>query len=154
MTSVFSWQNSVSLCPASFCTSRPNLPVILGISSYFCIPVPYNEKRSFGGVSSRRSCRSSQNRSTSASLAFGWGTDLDYCNIEWFALETNRDHSVVFEILLLKTIFKIILYQKLIIEIPSIRTVKSVSDYSHLISTIEMSIMIEQRYVNMKRCNF
>ena len=27
----------------------------------------------------------------------GWGIDLDYRNIEWFALETNRDHSVVFE---------------------------------------------------------
>ena len=23
---------------------------------------------------------------------------MDYCDIEWFALETNRDHSVVFEI--------------------------------------------------------
>ena len=22
----------------------------------------------------------------------------DYCDVEWFALETNRDHSVVFEI--------------------------------------------------------
>ena len=28
----------------------------------------------------------------------GWGIDLDYGDIEWFALETNRDHSVVFEI--------------------------------------------------------
>ena len=28
----------------------------------------------------------------------GWGTDLDYCDIEWFALEMNRDHSVIFEI--------------------------------------------------------
>ena len=27
-----------------------------------------------------------------------WGIDLDYCNIEWFALEMNRDHFVVFEI--------------------------------------------------------
>ena len=27
-----------------------------------------------------------------------WGIDLDYCDIEWFALETNRDHSDVFEI--------------------------------------------------------
>ena len=27
----------------------------------------------------------------------GWGIDLDYCDIEWFALETNIDHSVVFE---------------------------------------------------------
>ena len=26
-----------------------------------------------------------------------WGIDLDYCDIEWFALETNRDYSVVFE---------------------------------------------------------
>ena len=25
MTSVFSWQNSICLCPASFCTPRPNL---------------------------------------------------------------------------------------------------------------------------------
>ena len=24
--------------------------------------------------------------------------DLDYCDIEWLALETNRDHSVIFEI--------------------------------------------------------
>ena len=27
-----------------------------------------------------------------------WGIDLYYCDIEWFALETNRDHSVIFEI--------------------------------------------------------
>ena len=28
----------------------------------------------------------------------GWGIDLDYGDIDWFALETNRDHSVIFEI--------------------------------------------------------
>ena len=28
----------------------------------------------------------------------GQGIDLDYHGIEWFALETNRDHSVLFEI--------------------------------------------------------
>ena len=27
-----------------------------------------------------------------------WGIGLDYCDTEWFALEMNRDHSVVFEI--------------------------------------------------------
>ena len=27
-----------------------------------------------------------------------WGIDLDCCDKEWIALETNRDHSVVFEI--------------------------------------------------------
>ena len=28
----------------------------------------------------------------------GQGIDLDYCEIEWFALEMNRDHCIVFEI--------------------------------------------------------
>ena len=28
----------------------------------------------------------------------GWGIDLDYCDIECLTLETNRDHSVVFDI--------------------------------------------------------
>ena len=57
------------------------------------------KRASFLGVSSQRSCRSSYNRSTSASSALlVGGVDLDYCDIEWFALETNRDHSVIFEI--------------------------------------------------------
>ena len=52
MTSAFSWRNSVRLCPASFCTPRPNLPVTPGITlaSYFCIPVLHNEKDIFGRV--------------------------------------------------------------------------------------------------------
>ena len=29
---------------------------------------------------------------------YWWGIDLHYCNIEWFGLETNRNHSVIFEI--------------------------------------------------------
>ena len=28
----------------------------------------------------------------------GWGIDLDYDDIEWFGLEMNKDHSVIFEI--------------------------------------------------------
>ena len=27
----------------------------------------------------------------------GWGIDLDYGDIEWFILERNGDHSVIFE---------------------------------------------------------
>ena len=27
-----------------------------------------------------------------------WGIDLNNCDIEWFALEMNRDHSVISEI--------------------------------------------------------
>ena len=30
MTNAFSGQNSISICPASFCTPRPNLPVTPG----------------------------------------------------------------------------------------------------------------------------
>ena len=26
------------------------------------------------------------------------GMDLDYCDVEWFALDMNKDHPVVFEI--------------------------------------------------------
>ena len=29
----------------------------------------------------------------------GWDIDLDYCDIEWFALDTNKDHSVICEII-------------------------------------------------------
>ena len=28
----------------------------------------------------------------------GWDIDLDYCDVECFALEMNRDHSVILEI--------------------------------------------------------
>ena len=28
----------------------------------------------------------------------GWGLNLDYSDIEWFALEMNRDHFIVYEI--------------------------------------------------------
>ena len=27
-----------------------------------------------------------------------WSIDLDYCNAECFALEMNRDHSIIFQI--------------------------------------------------------
>ena len=50
MISVFFWQNPISLCPDSFCTPRPNLPVTLGISGeengnplqYSCLENPWD----------------------------------------------------------------------------------------------------------------
>ena len=59
MTSAFSWQNSISLCPASFCTPRPNLPVIPGVSSLpiFAFQSPVMKRTSFSAVSSKSSCR-------------------------------------------------------------------------------------------------
>ena len=49
MISAFSSQNSVSLHPASFCTPRPNLPVILGISwlPTFAVQSPSDKKDIF-----------------------------------------------------------------------------------------------------------
>ena len=52
MTSVFSWQNSVSLSPASFCAPRPNLPVTPGVSRLpiFAFQSPIMKRTSFWGV--------------------------------------------------------------------------------------------------------
>ena len=33
-----------------------------------------------------------------SSLSSVVAADLDYCDVEWFALKMNRDHSVFFEI--------------------------------------------------------
>ena len=98
MTSAFSWQNSLSLCfiphsKAKFaCYSRCFL------TSYFCIPVPYNENYIFL-VSVLKGLAGLHRTIQLQLLQHYWlGIDLDYCDIEWFALEMNRDHSIVFEI--------------------------------------------------------
>ena len=46
MTRAFSWQNSISLCPASFHTPKPNLPVTPGVSwlPTFAFQSPINLK--------------------------------------------------------------------------------------------------------------
>ena len=51
MPSAFSWQNSIRFCPASFCTSRPNLPVTPGVSwlPTFAFQSPIMKKTSFWG---------------------------------------------------------------------------------------------------------
>ena len=59
ITSAFSWQNSVSLCPASFCTPRPNFLVTISWPPSFAFQSPIMKRTSFLGVSFRRSCRSS-----------------------------------------------------------------------------------------------
>ena len=61
MTSVFSWQNSISLFPASLCTPSPNLPVTPGVSTFAFQPPlmkriqsPIMKRTSFLGVTSKR----------------------------------------------------------------------------------------------------
>ena len=56
------------------------------------------KRTSFIGVSSKRSLQvfiEPFNFSFFSIIA--WCIDLDYCDIEWVALETNGDHSVIFE---------------------------------------------------------
>ena len=99
MTSAFS-------CPASFCTPRPNLPVTSGISwlPTFAFQSPGMKRMSFWvfykvyrSYSSVRSYRSSQNPFNFSFFGItGWG--MDNCDVEWFALQTNWDYFVVFEI--------------------------------------------------------
>ena len=66
------------------------------LTSSFCIPVPCNVKDIIFGVSSGRFCRSSLNYFSFFEI-YGWGIDLDYSDIEQFALKMNRDHSIIFE---------------------------------------------------------
>ena len=49
MTGAFSWQNSVSLCPTSFLYPKAKLVYYSRylLTSYFCIPVPCDEKDIF-----------------------------------------------------------------------------------------------------------
>ena len=56
MTSAFSWQNSISLCPASFHIPRPNFPVTPGIFLLptFAFQFPIMERIFFGGVISHK----------------------------------------------------------------------------------------------------
>ena len=100
MTSAFSQQNSISLCPASFCTPRPNLRYSRRfLTCYFCILVSCNEKDIFFGCQFQKVLQVFLEPFNFSFFSItDQGIDLDYRDIEWFALETNRDHSVIFEI--------------------------------------------------------
>ena len=50
------------------------------------------------GVSYKRSCSLHRTIQLQLLQRYWLGHTLDHCDIEWFALEMNRDHSVVFEI--------------------------------------------------------
>ena len=74
MTNAFSWQNTFCCqpLPCFILYSKAKLACYSRyvLTSYFCIPVPYNEKDIFFGCQFQKiSFRSSQNCSTSASSA-------------------------------------------------------------------------------------
>ena len=97
MTSAFSLQNSISLCPASFCTPRSNLPVTPGIS---WLPILHSSPLWWTGHLFWVLILEGPvglHRTIQLQLLQHYWLGID-CDIEWFALETNRDHSVIFEI--------------------------------------------------------
>ena len=108
MTSTFSWQNSISLCPTSFCTPRPNLPVTPGVSwlPTFAFQSPIMTRTSFLGVSSKRSCRSSYTHTEIVQSCPTLWDPMDYSLpgslfhgilqawiLEWVAISSSRASS-------------------------------------------------------------
>ena len=87
--------NSGSLCPASFCTPRPNLPVTSGV---YLLPTFAFQST----VMKKTSCNVFIEPFNFSFFSItGRDIDLDYRDNEWFALETNKVHFVIFE-----TVFK------------------------------------------------
>ena len=99
-SSAFFWLNSISLSFASFCTPRPNLPVTPGVSwlPTFAFQSPMM-KRTFLGVLVLEDLvgfhRTAQLQLLQHYLS---GHRLGLLWYWMVALETNRDHSVIFEI--------------------------------------------------------
>ena len=102
MTSAFSWQNSISLCPFNSVFQGQIfllLQVFLDFLLLHSSPLEWKGHLFWvlvlqGLVGLHRTIQGQLLSIT------GWGIDLDYCDIEWFVWEMNRDHSVVFEIAL------------------------------------------------------
>ena len=57
------------------------------LTSYFCVPVPCDEKDIFFGLISKRSCSVIEPLNFTFFSISGWGIDFVYCDIEWFADE-------------------------------------------------------------------
>ena len=91
---------TISLCPASFCIPRPNLPVTPGVSwlPTFAFQSPIMKRTSFWVLVLEGLAGLPRPVQIQLLQLYWWRHRLDYCNTEWFALETNRDHSVIFEI--------------------------------------------------------
>ena len=65
---------------------------------YFGIPVPYDEKDLLGVLVLEGLVGLHRTIQLQILQNYWLEHRLDYCDIEWLALETNRDHAVVFEI--------------------------------------------------------
>ena len=94
---VHSWQNSISLCPASFCIPRPNLPVTPGVYwlPTFAFKSDIMKRTSFllvlaglEGLHRTIQLQLLQHYWLGHRLGLPW---------YWMVCLGNRDHSVIFE---------------------------------------------------------
>ena len=97
--SAWSLDKTVGLCPASFCTPRPDLPVIPSISwlPTFAFQSPMMKRTFFFLLVLEGVVVFIGLINVSFFVINSWGIDLNYSDVEWLALETNQDHPVVFE---------------------------------------------------------
>ena len=99
MTSAFSWQNCQPL-PYFILYSKAKLACYSRclLTSCFCILVPCDEKDIFFWCQFQKVLQVLLKSIDFSFLSIsGWCTDLDCCDVERFTLETNGDHSVIFE---------------------------------------------------------
>ena len=100
MTSAFSWENSISLCPASFRIPRPNLPVTPGVSWLltFAFQSPIMKRTAFLCVLVLQGLVGLHRTIQLQFLQHYWLGDRLGLLRYWMVCLGNRDHSVVFEI--------------------------------------------------------
>ena len=72
--------------------------LLVFLDSYFGIPVSYNESDIFWGCFLEGLLGLHRTVQLQLLQCYWLGHSLDYRDIEWFALETNRDSTVIFEI--------------------------------------------------------
>ena len=100
MTSVFSWHNCISQpLPCFILHSKAKFAPYSNylLTPYFCITAPYNEKDIFFGCQFQKVLQVFIELFNCSFFSItGQDIDLDYCDIEWLALDMNRDHSAVF----------------------------------------------------------
>ena len=99
MTSAFSWQNCQPL-PYFILYSKAKLACYSRclLTSCFCILVPCDEKDIFFWCQFQKVLQVFIEPFKFCFFGIsGSGINLDYCDTEWFTLETNGDHSVIFE---------------------------------------------------------
>ena len=92
MVSLFSWQNSYQPLPCFILYFKAKVACYSRyfLTSYFCVPVPYNEKDIFFGWQFQKVLQVFIEPFNFSFFSItGWGIGLDYCDIEWFALETE-----------------------------------------------------------------